>query len=271
MKYLGGVNKIMDLVCLCALLSQKIYQELDQFEACLVEKFSSAEMLVDGVDGCEYACVAERSRTTIVFRGTQFNCANDVMANLDLDLERDVLLGDVYVHAGFMNKLDAVWEDLYNFVLKYTKPHFHHVVVTGHSLGGALALLCAVRLASMIDLLQVQCISFGAPMVGGSSWSTHFARCHKYNLTHERFVNQNDIVPKLKILCFLGYRHVGDQRYFDADGQLHLRPLSRWERFRDWLRGHWDAVKSGQWGDSLRDHYISAYLQRLENLKNLER
>jgi triacylglycerol lipase len=245
----------------CAHLSSMVYhnqdsveQELSIFYPTHVRKFVVA-------DGCEVLCLASDTETTIVFRGTEFSTTNDLLANLDAIRERDDVLGDVYVHAGYLEELTSAWPAINDFVQHYSKPNYHRIRVTGHSLGGALALLCSAHLVQLFDLLDVQCYSFGAPMVGGNSFYEHV---RMLNFDHWRFVNNNDMVPRLKSLHFLGYRHVGTKFYFDHTHTLLARKQSRWERFKDWVYGHWDAVRSGKLGDSFRDHYIASYIACLD-------
>ncbi|CAN4095062.1 unnamed protein product [Withania somnifera] len=71
------------------------------------------------------------------------------------------------------------------------------IVITGHSIGGAIASLLALRLLCLLQTIcSVICITFGSPMLGNESfsrailqerWAGHF--CH--------VVSQHDLVPRL--------------------------------------------------------------------------
>ena len=183
------------------------------------------------------------------------------MANLDVLRKQDTFLGKVYVHSGFLEEIADVWTKIHNFVQTNAKSDYHNIVTTGHSLGGALALLCASRVASCF-VSKVECYSFGSPMVGGSTFSGLFDELP--NLRHYRFENQNDIVPKLKTLQFFGYKHVGQRYYFNYLGQIISRRLTWKESWKDWIWGQWQALKRMQFFDSLKDHKISQYVQILD-------
>ena len=51
------------------------------------------------------------------------------------------------------------------------------ILVTGHSLGGALAILCAKKIAKLNKSIKVDVITLGAPRVGDASFATSIKRC----------------------------------------------------------------------------------------------
>ncbi len=254
----------MDLeqALLCARLSRDVYLPMHTFHKQLQEQYPGCPIQIFQVGGCQLACLSIPSNKTtfLIFRGTDFS-TNDFMANLDVVRIQDTFLGNVYVHSGFLEELQDIWKNVHNFVHVHAKPDYHTLVVTGHSLGGALALLCASRLA-VCFVSKVDCYSFGAPMVGGDTFSTFFDKLP--NLDHYRFENQNDIVPKLKTLHFFGYEHVGQKYYFNYLGEILSRPLTWKEQWKDWLYGQWQALRRMQLFDSLEDHRIDQYVQILE-------
>lgn len=67
------------------------------------------------------------------------------------------------------------------------------LTITGHSLGGALALLNAHEAASAIPDLPVSVISFGAPRVGNDAFRNELERLGVKAL---RVVVKQDLVPK---------------------------------------------------------------------------
>eukprot|EP00747_Dinoflagellata_sp_TGD_P170710 gnl/TRDRNA2_/TRDRNA2_202970_c0_seq1.p1 gnl/TRDRNA2_/TRDRNA2_202970_c0~~gnl/TRDRNA2_/TRDRNA2_202970_c0_seq1.p1 ORF type:complete len:439 (+),score=56.07 gnl/TRDRNA2_/TRDRNA2_202970_c0_seq1:90-1406(+) len=66
-------------------------------------------------------------------------------------------------------------------------------LVTGHSLGGALATLAAFDLATTRGY-EVRCVVWGAPRVGDAAF---VARYNAAVAKHARFVNKFDIVPRV--------------------------------------------------------------------------
>jgi predicted lipase len=72
------------------------------------------------------------------------------------------------------------------------------IVVTGHSLGGALAAICALDLV-LSDITtgeNLELITFGEPRVGNAEYA---AAMDKYVPQSYRVVNKRDLVPHLPL------------------------------------------------------------------------
>lgn len=91
------------------------------------------------------------------------------------------------VHSGFNNAYTSVRSAVLEAV-KTSK--IQDIIVTGHSLGGALAALCAHDLSC--QGYSVTCVTFGAPQVGDKL----FARAIKAKVRCIRVVTPYDPVPK---------------------------------------------------------------------------
>ncbi len=88
--------------------------------------------------------------------------------------------------------------------------------ITGHSLGGALAELCAAQ-AMFVSKIPVQGVyTFGQPRVGNKDFAA--AVNEKLGSGIFRFVNDRDIVPRVPLFT-MGFCHYGNQTFFDSDGQ----------------------------------------------------
>lgn len=76
--------------------------------------------------------------------------------------------------------------------------------VLGHSLGGALAQICALDIAVNMGEQQVGVITFGSPRVGNAAFDAFFMQHvqESWRLTHNR-----DIVPSVP-LQLMGFHHV---------------------------------------------------------------
>ncbi|KAJ8327930.1 hypothetical protein O5D80_003319 [Batrachochytrium dendrobatidis] len=124
----------------------------------------------------------ERTETIVVtFRGSV--SATDWTNNLDFFLN-DASFGemvpaefggdDVQIHSGFMNLYKGS-KDKIAFTLKTLSARFpaYKIVFAGHSLGGAMAALCAVDYhflnPEVADKLSVY--SIGAPRIGNLAWA----------------------------------------------------------------------------------------------------
>lgn len=96
----------------------------------------------------------------------------------------------------------------------------YSVVVTGHSLGGAVATLASISLLSQaINIPLLTHYSFGSPRVGDSHFSTYVSRLFStappIRMTHYR-----DPVPHTPFESF-GFKHIAEEVYEDAHGVLH--------------------------------------------------
>jgi pimeloyl-ACP methyl ester carboxylesterase len=97
-------------------------------------------------------------------------------------------------HRGFLEALDEIWEALLGAVTKALESGERPLWITGHSLGGALALLAAWRLQrSFVTVHSV--ITFGAPMIGNEAAARAFEQ--EFSGKIFRYVNLEDPVPLL--------------------------------------------------------------------------
>lgn len=110
-------------------------------------------------------------------------------------------------HQGFINALDAIWVPLLTGIQEELKQSERPLWVTGHSLGGALALLSSWLLhRKFVNVHQVY--TFGAPMIGNEEASKAFDRELAGKIF--RYVNGPDPVPKLPTMSLVAndYGHV---------------------------------------------------------------
>lgn len=116
----------------------------------------------------------------------------------------------VKVHEGFISQYKTVRNIIHSRVRKIAGAGWS-VCIIGHSLGGALATLCAVDIqynfpgAFSITDGKLSCITFGSPRVGNAS----FAASYDVRVPHTiRVVNGEDMITKLPPEWF-GFVHVG--------------------------------------------------------------
>jgi pimeloyl-ACP methyl ester carboxylesterase len=126
------------------------------------------------------------------------------------------LQGGTRVHTGFFQAYWPIRDRLFAAVVRLLKQKQRPVYITGHSLGGALALMATAELANhdegYIRDSIAACYTFGCPRAGDSSFD-QYVKVPLYRVT-----NGVDIVPAVPP-AILGYRHVGDSRYFGRRGQ----------------------------------------------------
>src|SRR6185503_6333877 len=154
------------------------------------------------------------------------------------------------VHSGFNREVDNLWPMLEELLHGDKQP----VWFCGHSLGAAMATICAYRCKQSSIVGDPQELhTFGSPRVGCKRYIRHA------EVTHYRWVHNNDVVTRVPPV-FMGYRHCGDEIYFDRHGRI--RKLTGVWRSRDRWRGHLKGLL--QWRlDMLTDHSIGQYAQHL--------
>ncbi len=181
-------------------------------------------------------------------RGTEPTEWNDIKADANAIMSVLGSLGNV--HSGFNQEVDNLWPMLEELLREEEQP----VWFCGHSLGGAMATICAYRCKTSNMVRDPQELhTFGSPRVGCKRYIRHA------DVTHYRWVHNNDVVTRVPPV-FMGYRHGGHEVYFDRFGRI--RKLTGIWRSRDRWRGmlkgllHWRL-------DMLTDHSIGQYAGHL--------
>jgi len=194
-------------------------------------------------EGAQAHAFWNKSEYVLAFRGTEPSELSDVLADLNI-LPRSAMTHGL-VHSGFRDQLDNIWDDI-------TKHHNTHtdktLYITGHSLGAAMATIATSRFEEFITVAQLT--TFGSPRVG--------TRKFVKNITtpHLRFVNNNDVVPKIP-LFLMGYKHHGILQYLNFYG--NLRKLTPWQALKDKWRGY-------RLFDGARDHLMVNYIEHTKDM-----
>lgn len=184
----------------------------------------------------------------IACRGTEPNEWNDIRADANAASVLAETAGRV--HRGFKREVDDLWPMLETALIGNDQPLWF----CGHSLGGAMATICAGRcFLSHIRSVPEQLFTFGSPRVGDTRYINYV------KLDHYRFVNNNDIVTRVPPV-FMGYRHSGSEVYLNRNGKI-VR-LSQLGRRRDRLRGFLRGLR--RWKiDHFADHSIHSYIRAI--------
>jgi triacylglycerol lipase len=114
------------------------------------------------------------------------------------------------LHSGFAKAVETVWPAIQTALANRTAPT-QPVFFTGHSLGGALAILAAFLAASREplkrDLEQIVVYTFGSPRNGGAKFFSDYPP--RLGDATFRFIHGTDIVPTVPFTLLHVYRHVG--------------------------------------------------------------
>lgn len=233
-----------------AKLSQLAYAEPDAADP-MARAMGYTEVKFFDNDGAEAYGLAREDVVVIAFRGTQPTQFNDIKADLKTRKEYDAF--GCRVHRGFKCEVDDIWEEIQKWL---ATQKFKQVYTTGHSLGGAMSTIAATRLPKGTIVYN-----YGSPRVGTGEFAARFDE--KY--TMHRFVNNNDIVPRVPFML-MGYRHAGELHYINTYGNICNATL--WQRLIDRIDGYRHALKKGEKFDDVYDHDIGRYISRISSLNN---
>jgi hypothetical protein len=182
------------------------------------------------------------------------------------------------VHLGFSSVLKQTWDKV--------EPTFDKIgdrplFLTGHSMGGALAVLTACRLANK-GRLPTATYTYGSPRIGDRDF------CAGYSLPTYRIVNKLDLVPEMpaisvkrillekprvkhekianhlkslaeKVPC---YDHVKTLVYIDRDGAITPNAdIAPWYPI---AVARAIATRGKSFHEGITDHMITSYIRSLE-------
>jgi predicted esterase YcpF (UPF0227 family) len=177
----------------------------------------------------------------IIFEGT--NGVSDWKDNFSFYKQATKIIpydnadSDIRVHKGFIEQYKHVRETIHN-IIQFNE--YEKVIVTGHSLGGALAILCAVDLQYCFDI-KPYCFAFANPNVGNKAFSKSFK---KRIPVFQSFKNRNDVVCNIPLELF-GYKDLG---------RIEVKSKKKGSIFGFALFGNW------------QDHYPNRYEQAIDDL-----
>jgi triacylglycerol lipase len=118
-------------------------------------------------------------------------------------------------HQGFVRAIGDIWEPFLEAIEAEQNKNDRPIWLTGHSLGGALALLAAWLLRRKFIAVH-QVYTFGGPMIGNSDVVEAFAR--EFPEKVFRYVNMPDPIPKLPTISLIAnhYGHCGAETLLGA-------------------------------------------------------
>ncbi|XP_057969646.1 triacylglycerol lipase OBL1-like [Malania oleifera] len=275
-----------------SLLSAKIAYENNAYIKHVVEDIWKMELLVanDFWNDYQKKCTTQAfvmrekngdSETIVVsFRGTEPFNADDWCSDFDLSWFK--LQGVGKMHAGFMKAMGLQKNKGWPKEIEEDKSHpptaYYHIrgmlrdllhanskarfIVTGHSLGGALAIAFPSVLALhdeswMLERLE-GVYTFGQPRVGDGKFGEFVLnRFKQHGVRYARFVYSNDLVPRVPFddsgrlfrhfgtCIFYNCIYSGDivaeepfKNYFSLFGIIPMSLIAIWEIVRGFIYGY---------------------------------
>jgi len=169
----------------------------------LAKKYNNYLGFKDEESGAEgYLFTTKDNTFVVVFAGS--NEEEDWKTNFTYKLQvipYDNYKSSIRVHGGYINaykKVRGIIHDAYK--------NQKGVIVTGYSMGGALAVLCAVDIQYNFNPSELFVFPGGAPKVFNKPGADSYNRRVPNTF---RFVYGNDIVPMLPPFC--NWHHVGKE------------------------------------------------------------
>lgn len=168
----------------------------------------------------------------VVWRGTNINKVIDILTDADALLVT-TWSGRAGIHQGFFRAFFKAWgqpfsdlkDNKVNPVVLFPdilrQAGSRKIWITGHSLGGAIAQVCAAE-TELRDGVKVQAVyTFGQPRVG----NLEFAQIMQEKMGDRifRVVNNSDIVTRMAPYS-TGYRHYGKRIFFNEFGIMTSSP-----------------------------------------------
>ena len=171
----------------------------------------------------------------IAFRGTQgikdiLTDANAIRVKMDLDKIPDESRPSV--HWGFLKQYRSIETHLASFMGDIETIH-----ITGHSLGGALATLCAMSLSHRYPDMFITLTTFGCPRVGCDDFAQQFTA--RSNIRARRFARPRDTVTTIPTSW--RFKHVGTPIWMHDEGPSLSPKVGRFRRF---FRALWRTITS---------------------------
>lgn len=214
------------------------------------------------------------------FRGTQFGAQD-----LATDLQVVALQADTEhpehgkVHAGFREGLNVIWPQV-KAKLMTLKGTDKPLYITGHSLGGALAVVATSRIFLGKDFEEIArrnlrgLYTYGAPRVGDEAFASSIRnQAVRYPDFHfVRVRNFMDIVTRIPSSRLLtNYEHIGPLYYLDEQGRLYssttnvnFRRLFMTSDIRDGMFEN-DLDYAGRYLKTrVTDHFMDNYIGKLD-------
>ena len=246
-----------------------ILSELEEYDMSIVRTYDH--------EGTQAILISTKQYLALAFRGTEKGCLKDIKSDLKATKTRCQTNGGI--HSGFSNAFEKVGTAIQNDL---NREEFQKLplLVSGHSLGGALATVAAKRLKHHGGIAA--CYTFGSPRVGDEEWS-YGIKTPIYRVVNAldcvTMLPPGDIVVKTlkgtahfipfvgkfiqRLLAKVeGYLHVGDMRYLTSckQGQYHKVKLTYSVSF---FRRLLTFLKGKQASKFIVDHSISIYRKKL--------
>lgn len=162
---------------------------------------------------------AKQNEVVLSFRGTNGGNFKNWLTNLVYYRVQYDSVPDTQVHSGFYSAYSSI---SYYVIKALTDQLAKHpgarLLVTGHSMGGALALFAALDIVKKLKPSNMELYTFGSPRVGNQAF-TDFAM-RTLPKTYQRVTHYTDMIVQVPTRG-MGFNHAGNEVWYynnAADG-----------------------------------------------------
>jgi len=186
------------------------------------------------------------------------------------------------VHEGFLQALQPHLDHIVQEVTKQMKGH-SRLLITGHSLGGALANIFAVALKLAAPSIKLELITYGAPRVGDRTFQQRVQKSCDYIL---RVVNRDDEIPKTPTGLYAGFSSLGESdndqkgwghnlfKAFNMKGKKMVKTVKGAFKSIPVLHAGPQltlGVQGKKQENALKEHHITTYIQQIQKLPGIDK
>lgn len=235
-------------------LAAKVYKSRDKIQAAYENDF---KIYVNEINEIRYIVLTNESSKShyVSIRGTANS--HNAMQDINFFKDKSKRLG-IYLHTGFHRTAEIIADDLLSRLKEDYK-----VCVTGHSLGGAVAVIVSWYL-DHANFNVGECVTFGQPKVTDS----HGNRAMRDKIKLTRVVNETDVVPLVPPAGTHRHRyaHIGTMVKLLDDGKYcHLQEPDSLNFGVNsfWLFAARESFSFYEIGKELPDHYMTNYIDNM--------
>lgn len=170
----------------------------------------------DVICDCQAYMWQQNNHIFLVFRGT--DDIMDVLVDLDVRTEPMIINGtSVNIHQGFYRQFFSVESKIEQNINNMTNNGANELIITGHSLGGALASISNYYYSKKFPSLNITTYTYGSPRVGDTIFAND--ECHKNGY---RIFNYYDPVPMFPVSG--RFEHVNAKPLCIVDSGIFIDP-----------------------------------------------
>ena len=244
--YVGNIKDHEEWAIFLAAVCGQTYAQFASVDGSFVVPFDF--QVSDSIEAKSFSNVWERfgfilespQEIIIAFRGT--SSTTNWISNIIASQKRfKYIKEDCLTHRGFTDIYSSARSEIIATLSKLSQSK--NLYITGHSLGGALATLCAIDIAANTPFTSPTLFTYGSPRVGDPDFAKAFKKLVPNSL---RIANLFDVVPY-------------------APPQIYTLP--KWEKRYYYSHVHTYSSLSFQNGSTGGNHIISSYFAELSKLQ----